>query len=73
MKARTHGRKGDRCGSLWPKLWMKFTERWAGAGVYVLTDRVTFALIDFVTATQMVNKGLGVELGVISVLHCQEL
>lgn len=34
----------------------------------VLTDNVPFALIDFVTATQMavVNKGLGVELGVIT-------
>lgn len=43
--------------------------------VAVCPDRVTFALIDFVTATQMavVNKGLGVELGVITVLYCQEL
>lgn len=42
---------------------------------FVLTDSASFASIDFVAATQMavVNKGLGVELGVIGTLHCQEL
>lgn len=52
----------------------EFMERW-DPFLCFLTDRVTFASTDFVTATQMavVNKGLGVELWVITVLHCQEL
>lgn len=82
MKARTHTQEKGQPphGSLWPKLCMMSS--WRGGRLHfcvllrcVLTDSVTFALIDFVTATQMavVNKGLGVELGVITMLHCQEL